>query len=89
MSDHAPGAPPPPESFLRHKEADQPFWKEQERSIQGALGQPCCTLSGISSGLIRLPGNFAVVVHGEDESGLLPAPRPADAVVLLHRPHGA
>lgn len=57
----------PPESFLRRKDADLPFWSEQERTIQGALGQPCCTLSGIATGLIHLPGNFAVVVHGEDE----------------------
>ena len=28
------------------------------------LGQPCCTLSGISSGLITMPGDFAVVIHG-------------------------
>lgn len=41
--------------------------QEQERKLQGALGQPCCTLSGISAGTIKMSGRFAVVVHGEDE----------------------
>ena len=31
------------------------------------MGQPCCTLSGISTGLIGMEGNFAVIIHGEDE----------------------
>lgn len=46
---------------------DEAFWQVQERAIQGALGQPCCTLSGISTGLMALPGRFAVVIHGEEE----------------------
>jgi len=56
-----------PAAFQRVREADEPFWAAQERRIQGALGQPCCTLSGISSGLIQLSGDFAVIVHGEHE----------------------
>lgn len=56
-----------PEYFKAARAADEPFWKEQEGRIQGSLSQPCCTLSGISSGLITLKGNFAVVVHGEHE----------------------
>ncbi len=55
------------EAWRRAKDADEAFWKDQERAIQGGLGQPCCTLSGISTSLMNLPGNFAVVVHGEDE----------------------
>jgi nitrogenase molybdenum-iron protein alpha/beta subunit len=46
---------------------DEVFWVEQERNIQGALGQPCCTLSGIASSLMNTVGHFAVVIHGEDE----------------------
>ncbi len=55
------------EAERRLKARDELFWQEQERKIQGALGQPCCTLSGISAGLIKMSGHFAVVVHGEDE----------------------
>lgn len=47
--------------------SDEAFWKEQERTIQGALGQPCCTLSGISTSLMGMRGRFAVVIHGENE----------------------
>jgi nitrogenase molybdenum-iron protein alpha/beta subunit len=46
---------------------DEAFWVEQEKNIQGALGQPCCTLSGIAASLMKTTGHFAVVVHGEDE----------------------
>jgi nitrogenase molybdenum-iron protein alpha/beta subunit len=56
-----------PESWRALRAEDEAFWKDQERNIQGALGQPCCTLSGISSGLMEMRGNLAVVVHGEDE----------------------
>ena len=56
-----------PEAFRALRAEDEKFWQEQERNIQGALGQPCCTLSGISSGLLRMRGNFALVIHGEDE----------------------
>jgi hypothetical protein len=56
-----------PEDYKRRRAADEVFWHEQERNIQGALGQPCCTLSGIASGLLRIKGRFAIVVHGEDE----------------------
>jgi hypothetical protein len=56
-----------PAAFEAARSADEPFWQRQEKRIQGAVGQPCCTLSGISSGLITMEGDFAVVIHGEDE----------------------
>lgn len=56
-----------PEFFTKARAADEVFWKKQEQRIQGSLGQPCCTLSGISTQLISMPGDFAVVIHGEDE----------------------
>ena len=56
-----------PEAFTQARRRDEPFWRYQEHRIQGSLGQPCCTLSGISSGLISMEGNFAVIVHGEHE----------------------
>ena len=56
-----------PESYKALRERDEAFWVEQERNIQGALGQPCCTLSGISSSLLAMRGHFALVIHGEDE----------------------
>jgi nitrogenase molybdenum-iron protein alpha/beta subunit len=56
-----------PEAFKAARAKDEDFWKAQEQRIQGSLGQPCCTLSGISTQLITMSGNFAVVVHGEDE----------------------
>ena len=31
------------------------------------LGQPCCTQSGMSWTMIDMPGNFAVVIHGESD----------------------
>lgn len=56
-----------PPAYLKARAADEPFWRAQEARVQGSTGQPCCTLSGISTGLIRMPGDFAVIVHGEDE----------------------
>lgn len=56
-----------PDYFREARAQDESFWKVQEKRIQGALGQPCCTLSGISAGLISMEGDFAVVIHGEDE----------------------
>jgi nitrogenase molybdenum-iron protein alpha/beta subunit len=56
-----------PDDFREARSKDEPFWKSQEKRIQGSLGQPCCTLSGISTGLINMEGDFAVVIHGEDE----------------------
>ncbi len=44
---------------------DEEFWQQQEARIAGALGQPCCTLSGMCSLLRSMPGRFAVVIHGE------------------------
>jgi nitrogenase molybdenum-iron protein alpha/beta subunit len=56
-----------PPTFVALRAEDESFWQDQERNIQGALGQPCCTLSGIASGLLRIRGHFAIVIHGEDE----------------------
>jgi hypothetical protein len=56
-----------PEAYKALRAKDEVFWQEQERNIQGGVGQPCCTLSGISSGLLAMRGNFALVIHGEDE----------------------
>ncbi len=53
--------------FQQAREADESFWQTQERRIQGATSQPCCTLSGISAGLVEMAGNFAVIIHGESE----------------------
>lgn len=61
------GSAPLPDSFTAARRSDEPFWQRQERRIQGSTGQPCCTLSGISTGLIAMEGDFAVVIHGEDE----------------------
>jgi nitrogenase molybdenum-iron protein alpha/beta subunit len=44
---------------------DEAFWREQERRKKDQLGQPCCTQSGMSWSMIDVPGNFAVVIHGE------------------------
>jgi nitrogenase molybdenum-iron protein alpha/beta subunit len=45
--------------------SDDQFWRRNERFFTERMGQPCCTLAGISKMLAHLPGNFAVVVHGE------------------------
>ena len=45
--------------------SDELFWRKNERFFTQRMGQPCCTLAGISKLLSHLPGNFAVVVHGE------------------------
>ncbi len=47
------------------RERDEAFWQQQEQRLRGCLGQPCCTLSGISSVLMSMAGRFAVVIHGE------------------------
>lgn len=47
------------------RERDEAFWQQQEQRLQGCLGQPCCTLSGICSVLMSMAGRFAVVIHGE------------------------
>ncbi len=44
---------------------DEAFWQRQQRRREEKLGQPCCTQSGFSWSLMEIPGNFAVVVHGE------------------------
>ena len=49
------------------KVLDESFWQDHEARLRNNLGQPCCTLSGISTGLIQMPGDFAVVIHGEHE----------------------
>jgi len=53
--------------FKRKRELDEGFWQDLEARLRSSLGQPCCTLSGLSTGLIAMPGNFAVVIHGESE----------------------
>lgn len=45
--------------------ADEAFWRSNEHFFAERMGQPCCTLAGLSLLLAQLPGNFAVVVHGE------------------------
>lgn len=45
--------------------ADEAFWKKQERRKRGFLGQPCCTQSKMSWAMMDVPGDFALVVHGE------------------------
>lgn len=57
----------PTELFCQARETDEAFWLKQEARVQGATAQPCCTLSGVTTGLTAIRGNFAVVVHGEDE----------------------
>ena len=47
--------------------SDEAFWKKQEKRREHRLGQPCCTQSGMSWTMINMPGNFAVVVHGEQD----------------------
>lgn len=44
---------------------DEAFWRAQEKRKKDQLGQPCCTQSGMSWTMIDMPGNFAVVIHGE------------------------
>lgn len=45
--------------------SDEAFWRRQERRRERGMGQPCCTQSGVSWSMIDLPGEIAVVVHGE------------------------
>jgi len=44
---------------------DEAFWRRQEQRRERGMGQPCCTQSGVSWSMIDVPGDFAVVVHGE------------------------
>jgi len=44
---------------------DEAFWRRQEGRMTGQIGQPCCTLSGMTHLLMELPGSFAVVLHSE------------------------
>jgi nitrogenase molybdenum-iron protein alpha/beta subunit len=46
---------------------DEAFWRAQEKRRDKQFGQPCCTQSGMSWTMIDMPGNFAVVIHGEDD----------------------
>ena len=50
---------------MDHHAQDEAFWRRQEKRRERGLGQPCCTQSGMSWTLIDMPGNFAVVIHGE------------------------
>lgn len=45
--------------------SDEAFWRDQEGRMTKQIGQPCCTLSGMTHLLIEIPGNFAVVLHSE------------------------
>ncbi|MFH2204906.1 MAG: nitrogenase component 1 [Elusimicrobiota bacterium] len=47
------------------QESDETFWQQQEGRMTRQIGQPCCTLSGMTHLLIEMPGNFAVVLHSE------------------------
>jgi nitrogenase molybdenum-cofactor synthesis protein NifE len=49
------------------KAEDEAFWKEQEGRVAGRMAQPCCSLAGMANLLARLRGDFAVVVHGEND----------------------
>ena len=44
---------------------DEAFWQRHEARRDKQLGQPCCTQSGMSWAMIDMPGDFAVVIHGE------------------------
>jgi nitrogenase molybdenum-iron protein alpha/beta subunit len=46
---------------------DEAFWRQQELRREKQMGQPCCTQSGMSWTMIDMPGNFAVVIHGEQD----------------------
>ena len=52
---------------LETAKRDEDFWQKQEKRRQGRLGQPCCTQSKMSWALIHMPGNFALVIHGEED----------------------
>lgn len=44
---------------------DEAFWAKQEARRDKQFGQPCCTQSGMSWTMIDMPGDFALVIHGE------------------------
>ena len=46
--------------------ADERFWQAQEARRQ-QLGQPACSQSNMSWALYDMPGDFAVVIHGESD----------------------
>jgi nitrogenase molybdenum-iron protein alpha/beta subunit len=46
--------------------ADERFWKAQEARRQ-QLGQPACSQSNMSWALYDMPGDLAVVIHGESD----------------------
>lgn len=58
-TDLNPPMPTPPDS------RDEAFWQKQQKRREKQMGQPCCTQSGMSWTMIDMPGNFAVVIHGE------------------------
>jgi hypothetical protein len=45
--------------------SDERFWKEQENRLTRQIGQPCCSLNALAGMLVTMPGDFAVVLHGE------------------------
>ncbi|MFA5139873.1 MAG: nitrogenase component 1 [Elusimicrobiota bacterium] len=59
--------------------SDERFWKEQENRLTRQIGQPCCSLNALAGMLVTMPGNFAVVLHGEADcaSCFVHAPGPS------------
>ncbi|MBI5210175.1 MAG: hypothetical protein HY927_09425 [Elusimicrobia bacterium] len=47
------------------EQEDEKFWRQQEKSFLSQIAQPCCSLSGMANLLVSMPGDFAVVIHGE------------------------
>jgi nitrogenase molybdenum-iron protein alpha/beta subunit len=45
--------------------SDEEYWRKREVFLSDRVGQPCCTLAGISELLGQMRGDFAVVIHGE------------------------
>ncbi len=52
---------------INYAEQDELFWREQENRLTRQIGQPCCSLSGMTSLLVGMAGNFAVVLHSESD----------------------
>lgn len=61
-----PGYSPPMPISPETRAADERFWKAQEARRQ-QLGQPACSQSNMSWALYDMPGDFAVVIHGESD----------------------
>jgi nitrogenase molybdenum-iron protein alpha/beta subunit len=46
--------------------SDETFWRDQE-SRRADLEQPCCTQSSMAWSLVDMPGDLAIVIHGESD----------------------